>query len=534
MASRSNVELENDSDADEPDDFFDNIGNSSDTSSDDELSENDDNDDVIINPIWKDATNGLKHIDFTGNNELKYNFAPDAKPIDFFLVLFNPIFIENIVNETNRYAEICSKSKNKGRLSQLNEVTIEEFKIFIGLLLHTGTIRLNRIQDYWKTHRLFNIQCFREYMSRDRFLYILRVLHFNKDAETGNPLHKVQPIIDEFNNTMLLIYGPDRELSLDEAMVLWRGRLLIRQYIKGKRHKYGIKFYTLAEPNGLTLKITIYAGKNHYLGGKDHTSKVVMHLMEGKLNMGHSLYMDNYYNSFELASKLLRNNTYCTGTLRNNRKFNPDKVMGAKLKKGETIAQYADGVMIGKWRDKRVVTYISTESKNEMVTFIQKKKKTNNEKQKPLPIVRYNAHMSGVDRGDQLLAYYPCERKTLRWYKKVFVHVLQMLLINSHILYNNYGPKKLSLYDFRLQVLEELLPEQNPPPPSRKRKTDDIAHSLKLTEDRDARNRLNRKRCRMCHKLGKRATTTYYCSGCPDKPGLHPGECFTQYHKKLN
>ena len=37
-------------------------------------------------------------------------------------------------------------------------------------------------------------------------------------------------------------------------------------------------------PNGLILKFVIYVGKDDCLGGSDHTAKVVMHLMEGKLN----------------------------------------------------------------------------------------------------------------------------------------------------------------------------------------------------------------------------------------------------------
>jgi hypothetical protein len=52
-------------------------------------------------------------------------------------------------------------------------------------------------------------------------------------------------------------YYPSRELSIDEFMVLWRGRLRFRQYIKGKRHKFGIKLYVLCEPKGIALKIII-------------------------------------------------------------------------------------------------------------------------------------------------------------------------------------------------------------------------------------------------------------------------------------
>jgi hypothetical protein len=63
------------------------------------------------------------------------------------------------------------------------------------------------------------------------------------------------------------------------------------------------------------------------------------------------------------------------------------------------VAQYSDRVMIGKWRDEWEVNYISTEFKNTLVTYQDKR---NHEKTKPLPIVNYNKGMDGVDRQVQL------------------------------------------------------------------------------------------------------------------------------------
>ncbi|KAJ8928798.1 hypothetical protein NQ314_018586 [Rhamnusium bicolor] len=134
---------------------------------------------------------------------------------------------------------------------------------------------------------------------------------------------------------MTAVYYPDKQLSLDESMILWRGRLAFRQYIKNKRHKYGIKLYMLTEPDGTILQFRVYTGTHDAeLAGTGHASKVVMKLMEGKLNQGHALYMDNYYNSCSLAETLLENDTYCTGTLRSSLKNNPKEVIKAKLKKG--------------------------------------------------------------------------------------------------------------------------------------------------------------------------------------------------------
>jgi hypothetical protein len=48
---------------------------------------------------------------------------------------------------------------------------------------------------------------------------------------------------------------------IDESMVPFRGRLLFKQYIPGKRHKYGVKLYKLCLPGKYTYALEIYLGK---------------------------------------------------------------------------------------------------------------------------------------------------------------------------------------------------------------------------------------------------------------------------------
>ena len=43
---------------------------------------------------------------------------------------------------------------------------------------------------------------------------------------------KINPLLNHFNDTMEEIYSPKRDLSIDESMMLFRGRLVFRQYIK--------------------------------------------------------------------------------------------------------------------------------------------------------------------------------------------------------------------------------------------------------------------------------------------------------------
>ncbi|XP_046976423.1 piggyBac transposable element-derived protein 4-like [Vanessa cardui] len=262
-------------------------------------------------------------------------------------------------------------------------------------------------------------------------MLILRCLHFSSEISTEDRLAKIRPIVDHFNKKMNEIYYPGKQLSLDESMVLWCGRLQFRQYIKNKRHKYGIKLYVLAEPEGTVLKFQIYGGAGDDTSGIGHTQKIVLKLLEDKLDSGHSVYMDNYYNSYDLATKLLDRQTYCTGILNKNRKGNPIDLATVTLRKGENKSLFLNGVHIGKWRDKRYVLYISTEHDNEMMEVTDKR---GNVIVKPAAIIHYNKFMSGVDLQDQMVSYYPCERKTMRWYKNIFIHTLQMSVRNSSAL----------------------------------------------------------------------------------------------------
>ncbi|KAJ8965325.1 hypothetical protein NQ314_004211, partial [Rhamnusium bicolor] len=448
--------------------------------------------------VWQDVESVMPNFQFSRRNELLVTVPQSEKPIDFLFLLFDDEFVNLILEATNEYAEeiFCAGNiSERSRITNWKPLQRSEFLIFLGLLFHTGTVKCSRLEDYWKTDPLFNLKC----------------LHFARNPGEGAPkpddrLYKIKPVIEFFNNKMRNTYYPGKELSLDESMMLWRGRLVFRQYIKNKRHKFGIKLYMLTEPSGTVLEVEVYTGAMDSKGGKGHASKVVMKLLQHKLNSGHSVYMDNYYNSCTLARELLDNQTFCTGTLRADRKGNPKDVVATKLPKGGTKAKYSNGIMIGKWKDKRDVLYISTEFPNTMVTFTNKRAQ---EKVKPLPILNYNKFMSGVDRQDQMMAYYPCSRKTLRWYKKLAIHFFQLILVNSHYIFNEYSGKRLTFYDYhRLEVIRGLI-GASLSKPKEKLKGRDVDNVLK-------------------NKITKK--TIYECDQCSEKPGLCLGQCFQVYH----
>ncbi|KAJ8881862.1 hypothetical protein PR048_018348 [Dryococelus australis] len=206
-------------------------------------------------------------------------------------------------------------------------------------------------------------------MSTARFELILRFLCFyDSDTDpTKSKLHKIDQIL---------------------PYLLAKGRLSSRQYIKNKRHRYGIKLYELCTHDGFILNIHTNTGKNTVVTpGKGHAFAMVTRLMEEFLGQGHSLFLDNYYNSSNVC-----------GALQINRKGNPVDVTGAK--KGN--------ITVLKWRDRRNVLMISSTNGPQMTDVVTRRGTV---ERKPVVVVAYNTNLGGLDRSDQMISYYSTPRK---------------------------------------------------------------------------------------------------------------------------
>lgn len=65
--------------------------------------------------------------------------------------------------------------------------------------------------------------------------------------------------------------------------------------MKGKRHKYGVKFYALADQLGVIMKLHLYGGASDVLvGGRNDVQKVVNYVLQDFINVGHDLFVDNF------------------------------------------------------------------------------------------------------------------------------------------------------------------------------------------------------------------------------------------------
>jgi len=189
--------------------------------------------------------------------------------------------------------------------------------------------------------------------------------------------------------------------------------------------KFGIKVWVICEADtGYCLKFQIYTGKLDE--GQEHglAYRVVFDLMEDYLDKNHHLFFDNFYSTVKLFQDLEDRATYSCGTIRSDRGRFPDSFKNAKLQRGESKFIRCDNLVGVHWKDKRDVFVLST-IKGTGVEMVERR--AGDPITKPEMIIDYNNHMNGVDKCDQYLASYTFCRKTIKWWKKVFVRVLNWL-----------------------------------------------------------------------------------------------------------
>lgn len=361
-----------------------------------------------------------------------------------------------------------------------------------------GIVKYPKIPDYWRKNRLYNNTFVPSVMSRNRFQLLLRVLHFanNDGADKDNRLYKVEDIIKKFQTKCSNEANPGETLAVDETMVPFRGRLIFRQYIPSKRHRYGIKLFKLCDPKGYTYRLSVYTGKNFEDTGKEKglAEKVVMDLVHDYLEEGRTLITDNYYTSLPLAKSLLASKTHLLGTLRKNRKGLSKEVMNAQLKRGEIVGKESTtGLVIGKWKDKRDVPFLSTKHALD-IKATGKKNRKGEEVKKPSAILEYNAGKDGIDVSDQMASYFSPLRKTIRWYHKLMFEILlNTAVINSLNIYKHFKKQNIQIGAFREMLIESLTQVPSVP-------VNEDKHSLISTEERTADGRKKRKRCISCYE----------------------------------
>jgi len=238
-------------------------------------------------------------------------------------------------------------------------------------------------------------------------LLLLRCLHFVSNTSLPQDISKaeksfakIKPVFEFLINKFSTVYVPNENITVDESLMLFKGRLAMKQYIPLKRARFGLKLYELCESgSGYIWKAMVHTGPSMDLKDSDDglkSTRIVLTLVDELLDKGYCVFVDNYYTSPMLFRQLHNQQTDAVGTVRLSRKHMPAELK-KKIPRDCTVARYSNELMSLKWHDKKEVTMLSTFHDNSTAEIEKRGVKKN----KPLVIVDYNNNMGHLNAVSQ-------------------------------------------------------------------------------------------------------------------------------------
>lgn len=436
---------------------------------------------IEINPEfnWQQHENARVFHNFEERTGPQKRYLGEVSVLQLFEEYFIPEVWTLIVNMTNLNA--ATKHANDNDNHKWNDTSIEEMKTFFGLVIAMGIMKLPRLELYWqKKYWIFDIPSFNKIMSRNRFSQIWRFLHFCDEANipaaddpNRDKLFKVRPMLDLLLPRFQSVYVPSKNISIDESMIPFKGRIGFRQFIATKRVRFGIKVWVLAESDtGYISRLQVYTGRvAQNITEHGLATRVVNDLIAPYAMKGYHLYLDNFYTSPALFQSLFDRHVYACGTLRKGRRSFPRDILIENPRahqRGYTKWTMAGPVLAQSWLDSKPVYFLSTIHESQHAPDAPRSdmfvKRRGQGVEVPCPplLHQYNIGMGGVDFNDHQRKYYNLGRRSSRWYRRVFFYLLEVTLHNTQVLHAKLVPRRMSCrkdspLEIRMELVDQLV-----------------------------------------------------------------------------
>jgi hypothetical protein len=216
------------------------------------------------------------------------------------------------------------------------------------------------------------------------------------------------------------------------------------------------------------------------------------------------------------------------------------------LKVGDYDWEISDlnNVSVIKWKDKRIIHLLSNFHDPKNVTQVKRKAKDGTISMVPCPFVLqdYNSYMNCVDKFDQNKKTYQIDRKSQKWWHRIFFFFFDATIVNARILYNDITKENMCMKEFRRQVSRELVAKtliekrrsssDSPVTPKHLKKgSPAVPKEVRLEQSAHQPQRSTRRRCNNCSSKLKEVRTDWICSICEVPLCLgKTRNCFAEYH----
>lgn len=399
------------------------------------------------------------------------------------------------------------------------EISLPDLEVFIGIIIFTTYNQRLSQRDYWSKDPHLKAEPVASAMGLKKFEKIKSKFKFNRpeDEDDSDEIWRVRKIVNIFRKNLLHLGIFTCALSIDEMMLKFFGRSILKQFIRGKPIRFGIKLWALCSAQGYLYDFEIYCGKNHNkiqkLSNCALGSRVVMNMLQPVLqrvtlhnrNRLH-IYFDNLFTSPDLLIHLKKFGLCATGTVRDNRVNVKNNVVKKDERGKYDVKNDRSGLNFVTVKDSKPVSILSTGAGVMPLGIVKRRQKGKKEKQEfefPRAFLTYNQFMGGVDLHDQRCNKIQPIVRSKKWTWVIFIRMLQTAITNSVVLFNTCNKKtlkKASTKSFAMSIGKTYLSRGKSAKPS-------------------------------LHKIEKKPQQKY-CVKCGVRSRLYCNFCFTYYCQK--
>ena len=163
---------------------------------------------------------------------------PDClTPYDFHKLFLDDDFVDKVVNASKLY---CVR---KGRLEVAQRFNSNSLRVSVAIMHMTGYITPANRDMYWEQRPDTENSFVRDAMSKTTFTSIVANTVFVEQVEPDpeDKYWKVRLLFDQLNLSAKSWVRQSQKLSIDEGIIKYFGPHFLKQFMKGKPHRFGYK-----------------------------------------------------------------------------------------------------------------------------------------------------------------------------------------------------------------------------------------------------------------------------------------------------
>ncbi|XP_045124954.1 uncharacterized protein LOC123512593 isoform X2 [Portunus trituberculatus] len=371
------------------------------------------------------------------------HIAKSNTALHIFLYFFDAALVDFIAQETNKQYKYVTWST-----LQFSDVTRDELYVFLGLCMLRSHLSNGSSRNFWKAVQDIYSSSRFNVMTEERYNMIAKMLHFSSShthhSHTKDPLDKIRPVFSRLQKKFRDGITPSRNLMIDESQALFTSCLNNSLSIPSKKHDYEVKTYVLCDCNtGFVTDLLFYSSMISGFSRDCHgtVGSIVKTLVAPLYGRGHTLFVSDWCSNPKLFHFLHTKKVGACGTVKPGLKSCPKF---DNIPKRESVAYHANNVLALKWQEEEPLHVLSTVHGWEAAS-----------KSKPLAVVN---HRNATRRfGVADVQTDTDEIGVSKWYKKLFFHLLDLAVLNTHALFDPKSGMKPKYRAFHRQLTDQIL-----------------------------------------------------------------------------